>query len=450
MRAIWRFISFESRLGRTPYLIAAAPAFFAQHLIVYLLLLGAGKTAPGPLFWVSPIPFAQTAAQNAPLALLAAMLSLIATAWALASLAFARAADAGLSGWTGALAMLPGLQIPVLIALAIPPSRPGADVAERPTKSWQVSTAALGVLCGAGVCVVAVALSTLVFGVYGYGLFVVSPLVVGAVAGYMANRRQNLSEGQTLLVVTLALGLGAAALIAFMLEGAVCIVMAMPLALAAGAIGGLFGRSLARRGRAPPEASVFAAAFLPALFAFEQAASSPAYFQSTEAVVVAAPPAAVWRAVVAMGPIPERPSLPFRLGLAYPVDGRIEGVGVGAIRKGYFSTGVAFERITAWRPGRELAFTVLSDPPMLRELSPYGGLQTPHLLGYYHTGVADFRITPLSGGRSRLELRTTHVLKLDPAPYWLPFAEWAVHENKLRVLGHFKRVAEASLTQPPH
>jgi uncharacterized membrane protein YhaH (DUF805 family) len=446
MRALLRFISFEGRLGRGPYLLAAAPAFFAQHLIVILLLHGAGQAVPpGPLFWVAPASFAQMAAQNTPVALLAAMLGLIATA----ALAFARAAAAEISGWTGALAMLPGLQIMMLILLAIPPSRPRADVAARSTESWQISTAALGVLSGAGVCVAAVSLSTLAFGVYGYGLFVVSPLIVGAVAGYMANRRQALSGTQTLLVVTLALAMGAAALIAFMLEGVICIVMAMPLAWVAGVIGGLLGRSLAHRGRAPPEASVFAVAFLPALFAFEHVASSPATFQSSEAVIVAAPPAAVWRAVVAMGPIPERPSLPFRLGLAYPVDGRIEGVGIGAIRKGYFSTGVAFERITAWRPGQELAFTVLSDPPMLRELSPYGGLQTPHLLGYYHTGAADFRITPLPGGRSRLELRTTHVLKLDPAPYWLPFAEWAVHENKLRVLGHFKRVAEASLTRPP-
>jgi hypothetical protein len=145
-----------------------------------------------------------------------------------------------------------------------------------------------------------------------------------------------------------------------------------------------------------------------------------------------------------MGPIPEPPAAPFRWGLAYPVDGRIDGEGVGAVRRGVFSTGVAYEQVTEWEPGRKLAFIVLSDPPNMRELSPYGDLPTPHVRGYYRTLDARFSFTPLANGRTRLTLATRHRLDLEPALYWIPWAQWTTHVNKRRVLAHFKRQAEAA------
>jgi len=143
-----------------------------------------------------------------------------------------------------------------------------------------------------------------------------------------------------------------------------------------------------------------------------------------------------------MGAIEVSPSLPFALGIAYPVRGDIYGHGVGAIRKGTFSTGVAYERVTAWTPDRKLSFVVLSDPPTLRELSPYRHVNAPHVQGYFNTTYATFDIVPLGQGRSRLIMRTGHAMRLDPVLYWMPFARWAIHENKMRVLAHFQRLAE--------
>jgi hypothetical protein len=149
-------------------------------------------------------------------------------------------------------------------------------------------------------------------------------------------------------------------------------------------------------------------------------------------------------AIVHMGPIPAPPAPPFRWGLAYPVSGSIQGSGVGAIRQGIFSTGVAYERVTEWDPARRLSFIVLSDPPALRELSPYRKVNAPHVSGYFRTLDARFTLTPLANGHTRLSLATRHELDLNPAFYWLPIAKWAIHANKARVLAHFAQQAEAA------
>jgi hypothetical protein len=52
-----------------------------------------------------------------------------------------------------------------------------------------------GAFAGMGLTVLAVALSTLVFGVYGTGLFVASPLIIGAVTAYIGNYRRRYRRG---------------------------------------------------------------------------------------------------------------------------------------------------------------------------------------------------------------------------------------------------------------
>ncbi len=111
--------------------------------------------------------------------------------------------------------------------------------------------------------------------------------------------------------------------------------------------------------------------------------------------------------------------------------------------RAFFSTGVAYERVTEWDRGKRLSFIVLSDPPTLRELSPYRKVNAPHVNGYFRTLDARFTITRLGNGHTRLSLATRHELDLSPAFYWMPIAQWAVHTNKRRVLEHFAHQAEA-------
>lgn len=181
---------------------------------------------------------------------------------------------------------------------------------------------------------------------------------------------------------------------------------------------------------------------LPLIFAAEAALSGVTRFDTYQTIEVGASPAAVWRALLHMDTIEDEPGLPFRLGVAHPVRGDIIGEGgVGAVRHGEFSTGIAIERVTEWVPQRKLAFIVIDDVPAMRELSPYE-LHTPHLVGYFRTLDTSFELVPRGEHRTEIIERTTHELRLEPVLYWLPLARWVVAHNNARVLSHIRRQAE--------
>ena len=229
------------------------------------------------------------------------------------------------------------------------------------------------------------------------------------------------------------------------LEGLICIILASPLAFLAAFIGG----AVRTRGRAvdaaPGRADLPAFALLPLLFALESVLGTAVQFDTQQTIEVRAPPEAVWQAIVHMGPIDEPLALPFRLGVAYPLRGEIIGEGVGALRRGEFSTGTALERVTEWVPNRKLAFVVVTDVPAMRELSPYRHVHAPHVVGYFRTTYTSFELVPLADGGTQVVERTSHELRLEPALYWLPLARWVLHENNTRVLTYIRRHAERSV-----
>ena len=159
-------------------------------------------------------------------------------------------------------------------------------------------------------------------------------------------------------------------------------------------------------------------------------------------IVVNAPPPAVWRHVIAFDDITEVPEWYFRAGLAYPRRARIDGAGPGAVRYCEFSTGAFREPITEWIEPAKLAFDVTDQPPPVQEWSPYAHVYAPHLAGYFRTSHGEFRLTPLPGGRTRLEGRTWYTLRMAPAAYWNPIADAILHRIHQRVLRHIKSRAE--------
>ena len=419
--------------------IALAPA------VVLLLIDGHPTPLPGWVFWLNPFRVIGFKPSQ-PDAFLAISITCVFIAYAaLAWLTLRRSRHVASPVWPAGLAIVPVVQIFVIAWFALAPDRlRGDETGDEAARRKAAEAAVHGLLAGIGLIVGSVAVSAVILHVYGYTLFLGSPFVIALCVAYLANRGAPVSGARTFQVVTLAFLFGAAALVGFAFEGLICLVMASPLIAGMGLIGAFFGVELSKIGRPGRGVTLSAVAVLPALLAAEALSPPRATFETVETIDIAATAPRVWDAVVHMRAIPKPPAPPFGWGLAYPQRGEISGEGVGAVRMGVFSTGVAYERVTRWEPSARLWFIVLSDPPTMRELSPYPQVNAPHLTGMFHTRDARFGLTPLPDGGTRLSLTTQHDLALAPAVYWEPIARWAVHTNKRRVLAHFKAQAEAA------
>jgi hypothetical protein len=185
------------------------------------------------------------------------------------------------------------------------------------------------------------------------------------------------------------------------------------------------------------------AVVVPALgLAEARSTPQPAVVAVRTSVVVDAPPEVVWRHVVSFSPLPSRRSLLLRSGIAYPTRAWIDGTGVGAIRHCVFSTGAFVEPITRWDEPRLLAFDVTSQPPAMRELSPWGAIHPPHLDGFLRSRRGQFRLVALPGGRTLLEGTTWYSDRIWPAAYWRIWSDAIIHRIHRRVLDHVKRLSE--------
>jgi uncharacterized membrane protein YhaH (DUF805 family) len=444
----------EGRMRRAPYCWWSLLWLLGQYLTAFVALRALGGTLSLEQMlvhvFVVPLRYLGQMLEGRLFAattwfVTAAFLFQVLTAWVLAALAIRRARDAAINEWWAAAAVLPPLQPVLVLILGLLPSREEAGSPPRPAPDTRarITVAAFeGAFAGMGLTVLAVALSTLVFGVYGTGLFVASPLIIGAVTAYIGNYRADIGAGATWALVKSAAALGALALLALALEGLICIVVIAPLWLLLSAIGGFIGRAIARTAHRPPHSTTAALALVPMLYAVEAIFPAAVTFENQVSIEIDAPSTAVWRSITAMGRIEEPPGLLFRLGLAHPLSGRLVGEGVGAQRHGEFSTGTAVERITEWVPNHRLAFLVLNDVPTVRELSVYDHVHAPHVVGYFATTVASFELEDRGAQMTRLTLRSTHVLRLEPTLYWLPLVKWVVEENKARVLRHIRALAE--------
>ncbi|QOY91442.1 SRPBCC family protein [Paludibaculum fermentans] len=274
------------------------------------------------------------------------------------------------------------------------------------------------------------------FPAYALGLFVLLPVCIGVVAALLANSLDDQRRGKT--VVLLALLAGALILVAIMLEGVICLLMAAPIAIPLALLGVAIGNSI----RNPKHALAPALLLAPLFGGVETQLPNHPALRSVETVVdIQAPPETVWRHVIEFPHLPQPREWYFQAGIAYPLRARIEGRGPGAVRYCEFSTGPFVEPITTWDEPKLLAFRVTSNPEPMRELSPYD-IHPAHLHGWFDSKRGQFRLEPLPNGGTRLHGTTWYTQRLQPEPYWSMWTDAIIHRIHQRVLDHIRDVSE--------
>lgn len=379
--------------------------------------------------------------------------------WLGVAMTVKRLRDVGQPVWLVALFFVPVVNLLFFVLLCVLPSR--ARAVEREAAPWpntrtldrwiprdRFGSALVSLAIALVIGLACALLGIAVLGAYGWGLFVALPFCLGLFTVLVHSYYQERSYWECVYVSVLPVGMLGLGLMVFAMEGAICILMAAPIAIGLSALGGSLGYGIQLnhwgRQRASTMFSIVLL-FTPSFMGMERiAAPQPSTFAVRTAIEVSAPPEKVWQEVVAFAEIPPPTEMLFRAGIAYPMRAEISGHGAGAVRRCVFSTGAFIEPITVWDEPHLLRFSVAENPAPLAEWTPYGHVEPRHLHGYFVSHQGQFLLTELPGGRTRLEGTTWYQHTMWPETYWHVWSDYIIHKIHLRVLEHIKRLSEAT------
>ncbi|HKO92262.1 MAG TPA: hypothetical protein VJU61_13955 [Polyangiaceae bacterium] len=220
-------------------------------------------------------------------------------------------------------------------------------------------------------------------------------------------------------------------------EGTICIVLATPVALLASIIGGFLAPT--ELGQSRPMLPILV--LLPAVVApiEDRIELAPEVRAVRNEIEIAAPPEVVWehiREVRTISRAEHGDSFFNAIGFPRPLQAKLAGSGVGAVREASFEGGVLFlERVTAWQERERLAFDIRANtadiPPTTLD---------PHVVvgsRYFDVLDGEYLLEVARPGVTRIQLTSHHRLTTTLEPYahlWSDAILSSVQERILRVI----------------
>jgi hypothetical protein len=277
-------------------------------------------------------------------------------------------------------------------------------------------------------------------GVMSLAFVALVPLAVGYLSVALNGRAAPRMRG-AILPSVIATAACMAIVLASGLEGAICVMLALPVFLAAAVLGGMLAALV--RSRLPGARARWAllAGILVLPYAggvLENRVPLPDARRTVVASVrIHADAATAWRNVVrptGIRPEENQKRLAQRMGFPLPVTATLSQEGLGGSRFAIFEHGVILrETVTEWAPGRRMAFLI--DPANI----PASVLDEHVTIGGPFFDVLDgaYEVVPIAPGEVELRLTTTHRLSTHFNPYagfWTDLLMRQIQENLLHVV----------------
>lgn len=277
-------------------------------------------------------------------------------------------------------------------------------------------------------------------------IFVV-PVSIGALSVLLLPAERAARWGAVVGTSLASAFLTAASALVLAWEGLICAIVWLPIFLLLALAGGLLAASYRLvRGRGSQVPVFCAVVLLPfALSPLEQQVPVPpeAMHTVTNRIEIAASAATIWDEIREVPPITEDElpaSFAHAIGFPKPVEARLVGRGVGAVRHASFEGGVVFyETVTRWEPHRVLTFSIDPEHVPAYTFDQHVAIGGP----YFDVLDGTYRIEPVGPDRSVLILESTQRLSTRFNGYTQLWTNFFMSDIQQRILEVIKQRSEA-------
>jgi hypothetical protein len=260
--------------------------------------------------------------------------------------------------------------------------------------------------------------------------FIIIPMLIGIMSAWFwrgldfSGRKLT---GHSIANVFIAIGLS----YIFLGEGVICLVIVSPLLFAFVISGAWMGRIMFSRNNKNINFSIVM--LLIAIFITDSLSKHFYENEVSNTIMVNAPPAKVWKNVVAFKRIPEPNKFwLFKVGMPSPVESTVDGYYLGAKRKCIFSNGYTFdEKIVTYVENQNLTFAVTHQP------------RDPEIMGHIDILQGQFLLKGNGNGTTTLTGNSWYKLYVFPVWYYDIWAQSITRNVHLRVMEHIKELSEA-------
>jgi hypothetical protein len=271
------------------------------------------------------------------------------------------------------------------------------------------------------------------------------PLLVGALTVHFSGGRER-SLLYALIAPWVSIIVFVAGTALLLIEGSICIAMALPLFMGISSVGGLAMWFVSRFYR-PSNSALGCLLALPLLIGlWEREQPLPQLLQKAEAsVLIDASPETIWALINhadGIRPSEMQDGLAYRIGVPYPLSAHTVETAQGRVRKLRWDKGVRFdEPISDWEQNRFIRWSYSFPAGAI----PRDALDEHVLIGgkYFDLVDTSYRLTPVGQG-TRLDINVTYRISTNFNWYANTWGRVLVDDAAETILRFYKRRAEAA------
>ncbi|MCC5814059.1 MAG: hypothetical protein JJT78_04830 [Leptospira sp.] len=273
-----------------------------------------------------------------------------------------------------------------------------------------------------------------------YGFVFILPFTIGYITVYFSQKSTRDVIAFRIFAPWLTVTLSLLLTMIAGLEGTICLIMALPIYLLMGSLGGITAGIVANiKDRKRNHLILAGLLFLPFGSGYmEQGIEMPSENRHVyTSIVIEADQDTVWSNITAIPLITEEQNGFFYfMGFPKAKEATLSYPGVGGVREAKFEKGLEFtETITEWIPNKKIVFTIKSNP----EFTPLTTLD-PHVVvggDFFDTLEGGYELEELDQGRIHLHLYSEYRLSTRfnfYASLWGDFLMRDIQNNILRVI----------------